>query len=87
MSKLTREKAELLVAELIEQLSPFCARIMIVGSVARKVPYPRDIDLLCHKNNEDKFLECVRSISEPKPLFPFWLFRYKGVTIDLFCEV
>ena len=37
---------EALAAEVVTLLAPHCERIEVVGSIRRKRPLPRDIDLL-----------------------------------------
>ena len=40
------ERAEKIANEIIERLTPFCSRIQVAGSIRRKSPNPRDIDLV-----------------------------------------
>ena len=40
------EQAEKLALEIIERLKPFCSRIQVAGSIRRKCPEPKDIDIV-----------------------------------------
>ncbi|MEA3207675.1 MAG: polymerase [Chthoniobacter sp.] len=40
-------RAETFAASIVEQLSPFCADIKIVGSIRRRCPVIGDIDIVC----------------------------------------
>lgn len=40
------EHAERLANEIIERLAPYCSRIQVAGSIRRKAPNPKDIDLV-----------------------------------------
>lgn len=39
-------EAERIAKEIIAKLSPYCAQIQIAGSIRRRKPFPRDIDLV-----------------------------------------
>jgi len=40
------ERAEKVANAIIKRLAPYCSRIQVAGSVRRKAPNPRDIDLV-----------------------------------------
>ena len=40
------ERAERTANAIIERLAPYCSRIQVAGSIRRKAPNPRDIDLV-----------------------------------------
>jgi len=40
------ERAEKIAAEVIKRLSPYCAQIQVAGSVRRKKPWVKDVDLV-----------------------------------------
>lgn len=40
------ERAERLADEILERLAPYCSRIQVAGSIRRKAPSPKDIDLV-----------------------------------------
>lgn len=40
------ERAEKLANEIIKRLAPYCSRIQVAGSIRRKAPNPKDIDLV-----------------------------------------
>ncbi|GAI20461.1 unnamed protein product [marine sediment metagenome] len=40
------EKARAIADEIIKRLAPYCSRIQVAGSIRRKAPYPKDIDLV-----------------------------------------
>ena len=40
------ERAERVANEIIELLAPYCSRIQVAGSIRRKAPDPKDIDLV-----------------------------------------
>jgi len=40
------ERAQKIANEVIKRLSPYCSRIQVAGSIRRKAPNPRDIDLV-----------------------------------------
>lgn len=40
------ERAERVANEIIKRLAPYCSRIQVAGSIRRKSPNPRDIDLV-----------------------------------------
>ena len=39
-------QAELIANEITERLAPYCSRIQVAGSIRRKAPNPRDIDIV-----------------------------------------
>jgi len=45
------EHAERMANEIIERLAPYCSRIQVAGSIRRKAPNPRDIDLVLIPND------------------------------------
>lgn len=40
------ERAEKMANQIIERLAPYCSRIQVAGSIRRKSPNPKDIDLV-----------------------------------------
>lgn len=40
------EQAQKIADEVLRRLSPYCSRVEVAGSVRRRKPYPRDIDLV-----------------------------------------
>jgi len=40
------EQAQRIADKVSERLSPFCSKIEVAGSIRRKKPYPKDIDLV-----------------------------------------
>ena len=40
------QEGQRIANELVEQLSPCCSRIEIAGSIRRRTPHPRDIDMV-----------------------------------------
>ncbi len=40
------QRAKKRASEVVERLRPFCAKIEVAGSIRRKSPFPRDIDLV-----------------------------------------
>lgn len=40
------ERAEKMANEIIKRLAPYCSRIQVAGSIRRKAPNPKDIDLV-----------------------------------------
>jgi len=48
------ERAERIANEIIEHLAPYCSRIQVAGSIRRKAPNPRDIDLVLVARDRQK---------------------------------
>ncbi len=40
------ERAQKIASEVVKRLSPYCQRIEVAGSIRRKAPNPKDIDLV-----------------------------------------
>ena len=52
---------------IVSQLSPYCSRILIAGSIRRQRPQVHDIDLVIIPNNEGMLAyELMRSLGAPK---------------------
>jgi len=46
MPGIALERAQKIASEVVKRLSPCCQRIEVAGSIRRKSPHPRDIDLV-----------------------------------------
>ena len=49
-----------LAKRIVKQLKPYCRRIEIAGSIRRKKPNPKDIDIVLIPKNRDKLEEFMR---------------------------
>jgi len=45
------ERAQKIADEIVKRLGPYCSRIQVAGSIRRKAPNPRDIDLVLIPND------------------------------------
>jgi len=54
-------RIEELAEQLKEELSHFCYKIEIAGSIRRKSSNPRDIDLVCISSNPDKLMDFIEN--------------------------
>lgn len=83
------DKAENIANKYVELLKPFCKRIEIAGSIRRRKPEVKDIEIVCIRNTKylAKFCDTVNSLRVLKGL-PVG--RYvkmsleEGIALDLF---
>lgn len=81
------EKAEKLAKQVIERLSPYCQRIVVAGSIRRRRPFPRDIDIVCIPSDAWNLRAEVLNLCRPlSPTGGDKLMRFKvnGVQVDLY---
>ena len=84
--------AKSLADELIEVLKPFCLKIEIAGSVRRKKPQVKDIEICLVPENSNKafnelgkfLLKLDKNFKYNKNGSRYKQFRYKGCQIDMF---
>ena len=83
------EKAETIANKYVELLNPFCKRIEIAGSIRRKKPEVKDIEIVCIRNVKTlfqfcAFIETLRVIKgEPTGKY-LNINLEEGINIDLF---
>ncbi len=77
---------ERLAGEVVERIRPFCERILVAGSIRRKRPFPRDIDLVVIPGADPWSLEEELRSLGPRVLWGPKLKRltYKGVQVDIY---
>ena len=69
--------------ELVEKLRPGCSRIEVAGSIRRRKPFCRDIDIVLIAGNQGKLLMAFRDLGlkgGPKMVRGV----YKGVKVDIY---
>ena len=47
---------------MVIKLSPYCDRIQVAGSIRRRRPFPRDIDIVCIPSNQGQFITALRAL-------------------------
>ena len=77
-----------LANRLVKQLKPFTRRIQIAGSIRRKEPNPRDIDIILIPKNKNK----IKEFLEKKGRFlqggeKKATFRIEGVKVELYYTI
>jgi len=81
-------KGQEIAAEVIEHLSPYCQRIEVAGSIRRKTPTPRDIDIVLIPvdpwNLEAEVLALARPFQPKLSGEKLKRFDYKGAQVDLY---
>ena len=50
---MTLERAKEIAEKVVSQLSPYCERIEIAGSVRREKPFPKDVEIVCIPRGKD----------------------------------
>jgi DNA polymerase/3'-5' exonuclease PolX len=50
------ERAQIIANQVKEKLAPYCERIEIAGSIRRRRPWVKDIDLVCIPKNQGQFV-------------------------------
>ena len=82
------EKARAIADEVIKRLCPYCSRIEVAGSIRRKKPQPRDIDLVLIPadpwNLEHEVLALARPFQPALSGEKLKRFNYNGAQIDLY---
>ncbi len=82
------EKAKKIAAEVIKQLSPYCSRIEVVGSIRRQKTFPRDIDIVLIPSDPWNLEGVVLGLSHPfQPKMSgdkLKRFNYNSVQVDLY---
>ncbi|MDO9580402.1 MAG: hypothetical protein Q7J06_07520 [Bacteroidales bacterium] len=82
------ERAEKMANQLIERLAPYCSRIQVAGSIRRKAPDPKDIDLVLIPSDPWNLSHEVNNLT--RPFTPkvsgdkLKRFNYKGTQVDLY---
>lgn len=59
------ERAQRIAEEVIKRLSPYCQRIEVVGSVRRKKPLVRDIDIVLIPSDPWNLEQEIRALARP----------------------
>jgi DNA polymerase/3'-5' exonuclease PolX len=55
------ERAQIIANQVKEKLEPYCERIETAGSIRRRRPWVKDIDLVCIPKNQGQFVYQLRS--------------------------
>ena len=79
------KQAAALAQEVVERLAPFCERIAVAGSIRRRRPFPRDIDLVLIPKNQGQLALALNELGDA-PVAGKKLERrlYKGVQVDIY---
>jgi len=82
------EKAKAIADQVIKRLSPYCSRIQVAGSIRRKVPNPKDIDIVLIASDPWNLEHEIRGLARPfAPKLSgekLKRFNYNGVQVDLY---
>ena len=79
------EYAQSLAEEIRGILAPFCSQIAIAGSIRRRRPFPRDIDIVLIPANQGALIGALQGLGERRRGGAKIEERlYKGVQIDLY---
>lgn len=82
------ERAKSIAAEVIKRLSPYCQKIETAGSIRRRKPFPRDIDIVLIPSDPWNLEGEVLALSRPfQPKLSgekLKRFDYRGAQIDLY---
>ena len=82
------ERAQKIADEVIKRLSPYCQKIEVAGSVRRRKPFPRDIDIVLIPsdpwNLEGEVLGLSRPVQPKLSGDKLKRFNYNGVQVDLY---
>lgn len=83
------KKAETIAQKYVELLRPFCKRIEIAGSIRRRKPEVKDIEIVCIRNTKHlvKFCDTINSLRVLKgsPVGKYVKIGLEeGISLDLF---
>lgn len=84
------EKIELVALDLWKTLKPFCFKIKIAGSIRRRQPYCKDIEIVLlpngrsGRNNIGAFFLAYGKVLKGKFTGRYVKCQYKGFAVDLF---
>lgn len=82
------EVAQKIAAEVVKRISPYCQRIEVAGSIRRRKPLPRDIDIVLIPsdpwNLESEVLALARPFQPKLSGEKLKRFDYNGAQIDLY---
>ena len=88
IGKISLERAERMANEIIKRLAPYCSRIQVAGSIRRKKPSPRDIDIVLIPSDPWNLEHEILGLARP---FKPWVsgeklkrFNCNGVQVDLY---
>lgn len=59
-------KAQVIADRVVEELKPYCDKIQVAGSIRRKKPFVRDIDLIAIPSNQGQFYQKLQSLGKVK---------------------
>lgn len=77
--------AQSLAQEVVDRLAPHCERIEVVGSIRRRRPFPRDIDIVLLPKHQGKLAGELSSLGNSLKSGKALMQRiYKGVQVDLY---
>jgi len=86
------EKAKLIADKYIQKLSPYCVRIEIAGSIRRRKPEVKDIEIVCIRNTR-KLFDFVTEVNKLKKIKGGPTGKYtqrqlpEGIVLDLFFAI
>ena len=79
------QQAQKLSQEVVSLLSPHCQRIEVAGSIRRKMPFPRDIDLVLIPGNQGALAVALQNLGTHISMGERMARRlYKGVGVDIY---
>ena len=79
------QQARTLSQEVVSLLSPHCQRIEVVGSIRRKTPFPRDIDLVLIPGNQGALAMALHNLGTHISTGEKIARRlYKGIGVDVY---
>lgn len=78
------DSAQQVAKELVAELTPFCSKLEVAGSIRRRRPFVNDIDLVAIPKNQGALAQKLHDLGcnfgGPKLL----RFRYKGIPADIY---
>ncbi len=86
--KIELETAKRIAGEVIARLSPYCSRIEVAGSIRRKKPLVKDVDIVLVPSDPWNLEHEIKGLA--RPLIPklsgekLKRFNYNGVQVDLY---
>lgn len=82
------ERAQKVANEVVKRLAPYCSRIEVVGSIRRRKPQVRDVDIVLVPsdpgNLEHQILGLARPFQPKLSGEKLKRFNYNGVQVDLY---
>lgn len=79
------KQAQDLAKEIVDQLAPYCSQIEVAGSIRRRRPFPRDIDIVLIPKNQGQLAVALQGLGQPRRAGTKIEERfYKGAQVDFY---